>query len=918
MKLYALTILSWIVLSSCSGEKTAYEYLESAREYQQAGRFPAALIETRNSARLDPDNGSVRAMIGELELLTGDPESSEAALLKALELGIHESELLGLLSQAYVQQEKYVAVLELDESGLSTSDRATVLSNQAIAHLALGELTAAKAAATKALDAEQNSPAALTVNAQIKAIENNFPEARQYLSKATASSQKHSEAWELLGDIEAEENNVDDAITAYSKAIDYAPRPLVALLKRAQLYLNLKQFDNVNADLAQLKKAGARLPIMNLMKTEILFAEGNLLDAQTELEAALKLDPESAAVARSLSLTHLLLGNSGQAEQYAKQYQISTDGTDARVLLAAIRLQQGRYDLAVEALIPLVETDRLDVLGSQILATAYLKQNEADKAVTTMLGLHARLSGEGVTTYPDLALMRKPSQVLSKALQVDSEITEENASEQYLSDDHLVLVGIVTNLAEGETVAAMTTLTQLAESEKDNPVVHSLRGRIHLANKDLDAARISFQTAVDSAETPDSSSLMLALMDLNTGAVEPARAQLLQALDRASESSKLQLLLTLAGLEESAGDKGQMLYWLQQASQSYTDAYLPAIALANYYTRALEHEKVIKTLEAFSDDIYRTRRSVSLLAQAHTALNQSDEAIELLTPMIQREPDFANWRYLRARAHASTGSNAESLLDLEQALKIDPDHAPSLLAKISFDIEEGNLETASSQLNRLQTQMPESPAVKTLLSRLESRSALANSTTPTAIPDSTESVLNLARSLWTQNRQEEALTSLENWLTEHENDVSVILALGNTYASLDRSDEANKMFESALKYSPDNFVALNNLAWQLREQDPEAAVTYATTALEQQPSNTSILDTLSVIYLGQGNLEAAENILRTIQSLNVTEPSILLNNARIEVALGNKNAAKTILKPLIEDSIQFPEAEDALTLYNSL
>ena len=918
MKRLAITIFSLAVLSACSSEKSASEYLDSAIEYKAAGRIPAALIESRNSARLDPENPAVRALIGELELLTGDPENSEKELLRALELGFPDKQIARILSRAYLLLSKYDQLLALETKSLSAEDAAEVLANQAHAYLYRNEFDLATDTAAKSLQAYPMSPAGLTINARLHATDNNLPAARKFISQALESKQSHSDAWELLGDINVEEKLLDEAVIAYTKAAETAANNLPAILKRTQTNLELKQYELVQDDLAQLKKSGLKLPIINLIKTEILFNERKFLDAQTELEVALRTNPDYQPAIRSLALTHLMLGNLGQADQFGKRYQNATDSADSRVLLAAIRLQQDLPDQAEDILQPLLITGSLDTLGARMLATTYLKQNNIDKAVTTMLGLHARLAQAGVIEMPHLAMLETPSTALTKELlevPTDQVAIED---QDFLTTEQQLLVSTVEHLAEKRTEEAMLAVRKLATATPDNAALTGLTGRIHLANDDLDAARSSFEQAVNKSRTPESSTIMLALLDLNAGNTDAARTTLSDALENSSSSSREQLLLALAGLEESVGDFSAMLKWLNQATDESPGAYLPSIALANHYTRLSEHAKIVETLNSLADDSYRTPRTVGLLAQAHIALNQSDPAIELLEPMVNQQPDSATWRYLRARAYAIGGNAAKAINDLNAALRLDPSHVPSLLAKANLNIETDQLQSAAEQLSLLQELVPESPALDVLANRLTEQTGRKAPTNDSTAQQNTTTIISEARTLWAEGRRDEALSTMTDWLHEHPDDVTVTLTLGNTYGSMERINDAIEMFETALVHAPDNFVALNNLAWHLREIDPQTAAKHAEASLEQQPDSVETLDTLAVIRFNQGNLAEAERAFRKIQSLGATDPTILFHGARIEAAIGNKAAAKEILQPLVIGSMDFPEADKALNLYNEL
>ena len=107
-------------------------------------------------------------------------------------------------------------------------------------------------------------------------------------------------------------------------------------------------------------------------------------------------------------------------------------------------------------------------------------------------------------------------------------------------------------------------------------------------------------------------------------------------------------------------------------------------------------------------------------------------------------------------------------------------------------------------------------------------------------------------------------------------------------------------------------MALNNLAWQLREQRPDVAIDYARRAVAIQPDNIDILDTLAVIQYEQGMIDDAGNTFGRILALKPENPTILFHGARIQAAQGKKEAAKLVLEDLIDSNVNFPEQDLSL------
>ena len=75
-------------------------------------------------------------------------------------------------------------------------------------------------------------------------------------------------------------------------------------------------------------------------------------------------------------------------------------------------------------------------------------------------------------------------------------------------------------------------------------------------------------------------------------------------------------------------------------------------------------------------------------------------------------------------------------------------------------------------------------------------------------------------------------------------------------------------YETALAMQPENFIALNNLAWLIKEIDTERAVELSARAMELAPENPSILDTHGWILHLAGQHQKAEPIIERALALN--------------------------------------------------
>ena len=89
--------------------------------------------------------------------------------------------------------------------------------------------------------------------------------------------------------------------------------------------------------------------------------------------------------------------------------------------------------------------------------------------------------------------------------------------------------------------------------------------------------------------------------------------------------------------------------------------------------------------------------------------------------------------------------------------------------------------------------------------------------------------------------------------------VSAYSAMGDAYYRMQRSKEAFKAYDKALKYNPDNVYVLNNYAYylSLEGKNLKKAYTMSKKTIEAEPDNSTYLDTFGwILYLQGKALEA--------------------------------------------------------------
>ena len=128
--------------------------------------------------------------------------------------------------------------------------------------------------------------------------------------------------------------------------------------------------------------------------------------------------------------------------------------------------------------------------------------------------------------------------------------------------------------------------------------------------------------------------------------------------------------------------------------------------------------------------------------------------------------------------------------------------------------------------------------------------------------------------------------------------------------NFDRTEDAVILFTKLHNASPDNLLVLNNLAWNLRDSDPDKAMEFAERAQELRPDSPAIKSTMAVI-IGDSDSERALRLIREAQRGDPDNPAYGFRNAMVLGEIGRKEEAIVVLRKLLREHPDFEDTSRA-------
>jgi Flp pilus assembly protein TadD len=164
-----------------------------------------------------------------------------------------------------------------------------------------------------------------------------------------------------------------------------------------------------------------------------------------------------------------------------------------------------------------------------------------------------------------------------------------------------------------------------------------------------------------------------------------------------------------------------------------------------------------------------------------------------------------------------------------------------------------------------------------------------------------------------------AAKTLETWLDQNPADNDVRLALGVHYVRATRLEDAKTQFTTALDRSPNDLVALNNLAMvQLRLGDLDAAAKHAQAAKNLAGKNPAIDDTLGLVMLERGETARAVRLLGDASDAAPGNAEIAYHFAMALERSGEWQKARDVLRKALASNQPFDELQAAKDLLKKL
>jgi len=910
-------VVAMLVLVACGDSVSEAQMIEAAKGYLAKGQISNAAIEIKNTLQANPDSAEGRYLLARVNMIAGDYASAEKDFKRAATLGWHvPASVLGEL-RAQVELRKFEEVIDrvIDVKTWSLADQANAQALKAISYAATDDMLQAKNALNFAekLDAEAYN--VLKVKAQFQLLDKQSEAAKVTLEKALKAYPDDVALLLLKANLEILDDDKDKALATYQQIIANDNKKFLTPDVRAA-HIGVMKLAVAAKDYALFEREKKTLLASNKNDYEAFYYIAVAAFEQKKYEEAHEYVSQILNRVERHAPSLLLAGsvnfaqrNFEQAARYLSMYVADNpNNIKARKLLGRTYMALGQHDAAQKA------------FGT------VLKKASDDAELIALMGL-SEISGGRVQSGIDE--LKKALELAPDSSSLRLELAKAYVSEGQTADaidvlDAVLIKGDMNYLAQSMKVfvyvqakdfaAATSTGQELLAASPDNAEVLSLMGAVSAAAGDEPKAREYFNQALMVDDSYVRATVSLARLDEAEGELEAAQSRYLSLLKKSPNDTAS--MLSLARLAQQRGDTDAQVKWLQKAREADKKQMIARVTLAELALvdgNLSEVEALVRELKEENAEHPAVLAIESRLLMAQKRYTQADVVLEKL---IEDQPKLDIGYYLQGQNQISLNNVEGALSNLRKAYSLNGDVLRNIVLLARVEQSAGNSDRALVLGKKVLLAAPDSAAGHVIvgdaqMSSGEYKQALASFNKAWALIPGKKVVTRRFKAAFKVSGINDASTIYKEWLEKHPEDVEIINELASTYLIEKMNKQAIAYFEKGLALQPDNVTILNNLAWLYNLEGDSRALALSTRAYKLKPKVASIADTHGWILLREGKkVEALKRLRQAYASLSQV-PDVQYHYAKALYVTGDKEAAITILKPLVASAKKFDGRTDA-------
>ena len=293
-------------------------------------------------------------------------------------------------------------------------------------------------------------------------------------------------------------------------------------------------------------------------------------------------------------------------------------------------------------------------------------------------------------------------------------------------------------------------------------------------------------------------------------------------------------------------------------------------------------------------------------AMVYMEQEETPSAILELKNALQIDPKYAEAHYQLGLLYLKEGNPRSAIGELQRAASLDPDNLDALTKVAEFHLISRKKEESRSAINKVLAKAPDYPDALALLANLEfieGNFDLAEQAVTRAQqkdPDSGR-LFNIKGRIYAARQQwDQAEEMFVKSLAANPDQYSSHTILFLFYQQQKKMDKARQMLQTMIERFPDNPQPRLSLAeMYIQQQDMTAAESEVKKAVEISPTNLHLRLMLSNFYKKQGKIDQAEQTLIDAQQALPDSLDLQSSIADLQFDRGKFDAARATMETIL-------------------
>lgn len=586
-----------------------------------------------------------------------------------------------------------------------------------------------------------------------------------------------------------------------------------------------------------------------LQKGIRLYEAGQYKKAILKFKNALQLDPKCALGYLYVGRAYFKEGNVKKAKgNISKAVTLNEALDDARLDLGIILVMTKEGERALETIRPLLDKDPAHAGALLIVAQAYLVLKNPAKAIESLAKLD-KFQGDR-----------------------DKEVLFAFASAYNL---------------RGDTEKVKQYLSEYQKAAPDNPASYLTLSRIYAQEGHLTKAEAEIRKLITQKRDDPSYPLLCCNFFLDTGQEKKAEAEFERLTKEYPKENAYRLAYADFLFKKKRLDDSQSL--LTETVRNDPDSWKLRDYLVKVY---LLQGKVDSALKELDDFLHRNVEKGKIEAiikkgQIMARLGRWEEAEHQCNLALAIKSTNPNANLLKGKALLQKGHFTDAIIHLRQVVDIKPSEPEGYLFLAKAVALSGDILLSIDELKRGLKNVPQNSALRMELIRYYQR----------------------------EQEWEYALETADVGLVQQPQELAYEIQKGRILVRLKKLDKAITLWEELAAKYPDVVAINSNLAYLYAEHfpDPERlkkALEYARKALNKDPNNPQVLDTMAWVEFKAGSIDRAVKYTESAAKGAENDPIINYHAGLIYAGTGNNRAARKYLSRAMEIGLEDEHAQE--------